>query len=115
MESSKRLPQAGPGTQSIGAGKPLVESYPNSEKISLGELAVPARRIQLSDGEPPFTVYDTSGPQGGDPRLGLPKRRATWRACTTSAAERRSSTSRRSDVIVLRVGQVDVQDRKSVV
>src|SRR5262245_53763027 len=80
MESSKRLPQAGPGTQSIGAGKPLADSYPNSEKISAGELAVPARRIHLSGGEPPLTVYDTSGPEGVDPRVGLPKRRAPWLA-----------------------------------
>ena len=78
MESSKRLPQADQGTQSIGAGRPLAESYPNSEKVSSGDLAVPARRIHLSGGEPPLTVYDTSGPEGVDPRAGLPKRRAPW-------------------------------------
>jgi phosphomethylpyrimidine synthase len=80
MDISKRLPKAGPGTQSIAAGKPLAESFPSSEKISSGDLAVPERRIHLSGGEPPLTVYDTSGPEGVDPRAGLPRRRAPWLA-----------------------------------
>ncbi|MBI1383278.1 MAG: phosphomethylpyrimidine synthase ThiC [Planctomycetaceae bacterium] len=42
------------------------------------ELRVPARRIHLA-GEPGvLDVYDTSGPQGFDPRVGLPKLRADW-------------------------------------
>jgi phosphomethylpyrimidine synthase len=52
--------------------------FPASRKVELGELRVPARVIQLEGGEPPITVYDTSGPRNGDPRQGLPKRRDEW-------------------------------------
>jgi phosphomethylpyrimidine synthase len=54
------------------------DSHPSSHKIELGELRVPVRVIQQSAGEPPVTVYDTSGPQQLDPRAGLPARRAEW-------------------------------------
>lgn len=33
-------------------------------------LWVPFRRVGLSGGEPPFDMYDTSGPQGHDPAAG---------------------------------------------
>jgi len=36
------------------------------------------REITLSGGEPPLRVYDTSGPQGCDPREGLPPLRDAW-------------------------------------
>ena len=36
------------------------------------------REIALSGGEPPLRVYDTSGPQGGDVREGLPALRRPW-------------------------------------
>ena len=32
-----------------------------------GDLAVPFRRVSLSDGEPPLDVYDTAGAQPGEP------------------------------------------------
>src|SRR3569623_3486576 len=41
-------------------------------------LRVPFRRNAHAGGEPPFDVYDTSGPQGHDPQHGLPKLRAPW-------------------------------------
>lgn len=41
-------------------------------------MKVPSRRIHLSDGEAPVDVYDTSGPQGFDPKSGLPKVRKEW-------------------------------------
>jgi phosphomethylpyrimidine synthase len=59
-------------------------AYPNSRKVYVraraGEipLAVPMREIQLSGGEPPLSVYDTSGPQGVDVRDGLPPLRVDW-------------------------------------
>jgi phosphomethylpyrimidine synthase len=59
-------------------------AYPNSRKVYVraraGEipLAVPMREIQLSGGEPPLSVYDTSGPQGVDVRGGLPPLRVDW-------------------------------------
>lgn len=35
-------------------------------------LKVPFRRIHLSGDEPHFDTYDTSGPQGVNPRVGKP-------------------------------------------
>ena len=64
--------------------KEFETAYPNSRKVYMraraGEipLAVPMREIQLSGGEPPLRVYDTSGPQGVDVRHGLPPLRADW-------------------------------------
>ena len=57
-----------------------VEGFPSSEKIYLedGDVRVPVRRVHLDGGEPPFDVYDTSGPQGQDLHLGLPKLRKEW-------------------------------------
>ena len=82
----KSLPVADASTQSLPAAEPLEVSFPSSHKVMLGELAVPARRIELSGGEPALQVYDTSGPEGIDPRVGLPKRRASW----IEARERRA-------------------------
>ncbi len=57
-----------------------IEGLPSSEKVYVEQagLRVPVRRIQLSGGEQPFDVYDTSGPQGHDPQQGLPKLRKPW-------------------------------------
>jgi phosphomethylpyrimidine synthase len=55
----------------------LDRSFPNSGKVSRGELDVPAREITLTNGEK-LEVYDTTGPQGLDPEQGLPARRAPW-------------------------------------
>jgi len=75
MEVDKRrLEQAPARAQTAEA----TEDFPNSHKVALGEYGVPARVIELSGGEPPLTVYDTSGPQQVDPRVGLPPRRADW-------------------------------------
>jgi phosphomethylpyrimidine synthase len=41
-------------------------------------VRVPMREIELSGGEPPLRVYDTSGPQGCDVREGLPQLRSDW-------------------------------------
>jgi phosphomethylpyrimidine synthase len=56
------------------------ESFPSSRKVHVldGELAVPQREIALGGGEPPLRVYDTSGPQGHEATLGLPKLRQPW-------------------------------------
>ena len=56
---------------------PLSQSLPHSRKVARGELQVPAREIELTNGEL-LEVYDTTGPQGIDPEVGLPKRRAPW-------------------------------------
>ena len=46
-------------------------------KIEVGELKVPFQELTLTDGTV-FRLYDTSGPQGHDPKDGIPKRRAAW-------------------------------------
>ncbi|MFQ5691619.1 MAG: phosphomethylpyrimidine synthase ThiC [Nitrospinota bacterium] len=55
--------------------------FPSSKKIFIEGtqgIRVPMREIGLSGGEPPFRVYDTSGPQGHDVRRGLPPLRREW-------------------------------------
>src|SRR5262245_30959568 len=73
----RSLPQAGVDPV---ANLPVIEGFPASEKVYVERdgLRVPVRRIHLEGGEPPFDVYDTSGPQGEDPHLGLPKLRKPW-------------------------------------
>jgi phosphomethylpyrimidine synthase len=55
--------------------------FPNSTKVYLDGprgVRVPVREIALSGGEPPLRVYDTSGPEGHDVRIGLPDVRGGW-------------------------------------
>src|SRR5689334_12633689 len=75
--SLRPLPQAGADPV---ANLPAIEGFPASEKVHVERdgLRVPVRRIHLDGGEPPFDVYDTSGPQGVDPHVGLPKLRKPW-------------------------------------
>jgi phosphomethylpyrimidine synthase len=74
-DKQRRLELANtPGPANAAAQPP----FPSSHKVALGDLEVPARVIELSGSEPPLTVYDTSGPEVTDPRVGLPKRRAAW-------------------------------------
>jgi phosphomethylpyrimidine synthase len=60
------------------------ESFPNSEKIykevwhDERVLRIPERRIHLDGGSGQIDVYDTTGPQGHDPYVGLPKLREEW-------------------------------------
>jgi len=63
----------------------MEEVFPRSTKMhtevvheATGEvLKVPFRRVSLTNGEH-HDIYDTSGPQGIDPREGLPKLRQAW-------------------------------------
>ena len=57
--------------------RPLSDSFPNSDKVTVGDMEVPARDIRLTNGDM-LRVYDTTGPQGCDVRAGLPKRRQPW-------------------------------------
>ncbi|MFQ5679759.1 MAG: phosphomethylpyrimidine synthase ThiC [Gemmatimonadota bacterium] len=62
-------------------GARFAAAYPNSRKVFLegpGDVRVPMREIHLGGGERPLRVYDTSGPQGCDPRDGLPRLREGW-------------------------------------
>ena len=72
------LPLADPDVTPVRAVPPLADSFPNSTKITVGELAVPFRKIQQTGGNPDVVVYDTTGPQGHDPRGGIPRRRQPW-------------------------------------
>jgi len=77
--SNNGVSRVAPRTEEVGTDYP--GAFPNSKKTYLeGDqgIAVPMREIHLSDGEPPLRVYDTSGPQGLDVRLGLPALRDDW-------------------------------------
>ena len=73
------------------------EAYPNSTKVfdeqvletpaGSTTLRVPFREVSLGGGEQPVRLYDTSGPQGHDPRTGLPKLREAWVAPRRAAAK----------------------------
>jgi len=56
------------------------EAFPNSRKVhrEAGRVRVPFRRVDLSGGEPPIDLYDTSGPQGCAVADGLPPLRRQW-------------------------------------
>ena len=66
---------------------PYNEAFPRSTKEynqvvhepSGHVLKIPFRRIQIDDPDQPYLdLYDTSGPQGHDPKKGLPKLRQDW-------------------------------------
>ena len=62
-------------------GDIYAESYTGSRKVYVEGphgIRVPMREVQLTGGEPPIRLYDTSGPQGVDVRRGLPALRADW-------------------------------------
>jgi len=76
------------------AAETYADAFPRSTKVyvegSRG-IRVPMREIALSGGEPPFRVYDATGPQGYDVREGLPPLRGAWiRARAVAATGRRS-------------------------
>ncbi len=57
------------------------QAYPASRKVYVeggAGVRVPMREIALSGDEPPLRVYDTSGPRGYDPHVGLPALRRDW-------------------------------------
>jgi len=56
-------------------------AFPNSTKVFVDGpqgVRVPMREIALSGGEAPLRVYDSSGPQGHDVNVGVPKLRESW-------------------------------------
>src|ERR1700741_2650585 len=57
------------------------DAFPSARKVYVDGhhgLRVPMRESALPGGEPPLRVYDTSGPLGGDVRLGVPEGRGAW-------------------------------------
>eukprot|EP00536_Pseudo-nitzschia_multiseries_P006037 jgi/Psemu1/255053/estExt_Genewise1Plus.C_1240062 len=76
---------------------PYNEAFPQSTKehrsVTHEEtghvLNIPFRRVHLEDPlQPHLDLYDTSGPQGHDPKLGIPKVRADWIAAREGKHER---------------------------
>ena len=60
-----------------------IQPLPNSRKVYVGQQRVPMREITQSGGNPPITVYDTSGPYTDpeariDIRKGLAPLREKW-------------------------------------
>ncbi len=65
-------------------------AFPASRRIHVEGphgVRVPMREIVLSGGEPPVTVYDSSGPRGCDAAVGLPALRLPWIAARGDTAE----------------------------
>lgn len=71
---------------------PFEDCYPGSSKVhrvvDFGglELQVPFRRVSLTNGEE-IDLYDTTGPQGWSPELGLPKVREPWLGAREDAGQ----------------------------
>jgi phosphomethylpyrimidine synthase len=86
MSSSTNGHANGSGNGRTGAppsspSESLETLFPGSRKIHLAGregIRVPVREISLTADEPPVRTYDTSGPQGCDPRAGLPRLRDPW-------------------------------------
>src|SRR5690348_4220796 len=75
-----------------------VQPLPNSRKVYVGPLRVPMREITQAGGNPPITVYDTSGPYTDpeariDIRKGLPAVRGAWIASRNDSVELEGPTS----------------------
>jgi phosphomethylpyrimidine synthase len=80
--------QITPPANAPASAQTYADAYPNSTKVyeekavqtPHGEvlLRVPMREVALAGNEPAVRLYDTSGPQGFNPREGLPKLRAEW-------------------------------------
>ena len=96
-----------------------ITPFPASEKVYVeapesdvpgAKLRVPVRRISLSGGEPPFDVYDKSGPQGVDPHHGLPKLRAPWIAARRGSANQSQMHFARQGVITPEMRFVAVRE-----
>ena len=76
-----------------------IQPLPHSRKVYIGELKVPMREIQQTDGNPSICVYDTSGPYTDpaakiDIRSGLPPLRAKWIEERNDTEELSGPTSR---------------------
>ena len=77
--------------RSVSSSTPsdFAAAFPSSRKVQVEHrvtqgpqgstvIRVPMREVELTGGEPPVRLYDTSGPQGCDVRQGLPPLRRDW-------------------------------------
>jgi len=88
-ETRRTKPTKNPLSPEFEQIRPVIynEAFPNSTKehktVTHEEtghvLKIPFRRVHLEDPDQPhLDLYDTSGPQGHDPKKGLPKLRKEW-------------------------------------
>jgi phosphomethylpyrimidine synthase len=95
--------------------EPLTEvdfdtAFPGSRRVHVdgpGGVRVPMREITLGAGEPPFRVYDTSGPRHVDVHAGLPAVRRGWIVSRGDVAETARGTRR--SVLRAKPGQTVTQ------
>ncbi len=76
-----RTPPSSPIVLEESAVLPYRGVFPNSRKAyrdGPDGIRVPMREIALSNGGMPLLVYDSSGPEGTDVRVGAPATRAAW-------------------------------------
>jgi phosphomethylpyrimidine synthase len=78
MKKDKNGSRSLPQVEEVGV-EPLAR-FANSTRVMTEArgLQVPARQVALSGGQPPFTVYDTAGPEHRDYHKGLPRLRQPW-------------------------------------
>jgi phosphomethylpyrimidine synthase len=78
MSKDKNGSRSLPQVEAVGV-EPMT-GFPKSTRVHTAArgLEVPARRIELAGDEPPFTVYDTAGPENRDYHRGLAKLRQPW-------------------------------------
>ncbi|MBM3213915.1 phosphomethylpyrimidine synthase ThiC [Candidatus Poribacteria bacterium] len=92
-------PQSRPRHRSAAEHGSSVPSIEKAYVEGSRGIRVPVRRVHLSDGSPHVDLYDTSGPQGHDPHVGLPALRSEWIAARPGVedvpAERRSRLAER--------------------
>mmetsp|Transcript_37844 Transcript_37844/g.55726 ORF Transcript_37844/g.55726 Transcript_37844/m.55726 type:complete len:643 (+) Transcript_37844:67-1995(+) len=73
--------EAFPSSEKIYLDSPYIASQHNNDLAADTTLKIPFRRVHLSDPDPgcdKIDLYDTSGPMGIDPKVGLPKLRKAW-------------------------------------
>jgi hypothetical protein len=99
-KAPRRLDIAADDLKPVPSLPPLEDSFPSSQKITVGDLGVPFREVCLGGGQPPVRLYDTTGPQGSIPARGLPRVRQPWidaRVARGDGTTRRCTTPGRAD------------------
>jgi phosphomethylpyrimidine synthase len=77
-----------------GPDAEIAAPFPRSSKLyrEVDGLQIPFRRVELAGDEPPFDLYDTSGPENRDYEAGLPRLRAPWIEARLAAGDNGNRT-----------------------
>jgi phosphomethylpyrimidine synthase len=81
VQTSAKNGTAQNGANGNGSAHKPATAHEAFEKIYIEVpegFKIPARKVELSSGEPPLMLYDTSGPLGCDVHDGLPNNRGAW-------------------------------------